>query len=228
MRVGLFERRRVGGEASGAAAGMLGVQAESADPPALRFGLASRARYPALLEALRDEVGARIEWWRTGTLWVALTAADERLLAERLAMLAAAGAPAEPLSAAHLRALEPGLSPAVRGGALCALDARLDPAALAAALARAAAAAGCILYEGEEVRSLVVERGAVAGVVTDTRRIACGAAVNAMGAWAARVRGMTPLPIEPAAGTLVPVEPVAQPVQPVQQETPTTGTLPNE
>jgi len=206
MRVGLFERGRVGGEASGAAAGMLGVQSESVDAAGLRLALASRARYPALLEALRDEVGARVEWWRPGTLWVALTAADEAQLAARMAMLAAGGAPAEALSARRLRALEPGLSPAVRGGALCALDARLDPVGLTAALARSAAAAGCILYEGEEVRSVVVERGAVAGVVTDTRRVTCSAAVNAMGAWAGRVRGLTPLPVQPVRGQMAVVQ----------------------
>lgn len=202
MRVGLFERGRVGGESSGAAAGMLAVQSESADSTALRLGLRSRALYPTLLAALADEVGASLEWWRTGTLYAAFTASDEAQLRARLAMLEAGGAPAEVLSARRLRALEPGLSPAVRGGALCALDARLDPLALAAALARSAAAAGCILYEGETVRSVVVERGAVAGIVTDTRRLTCSAAVNAMGAWAGRVRGMTPLPVQPVRGQI--------------------------
>lgn len=202
LRVGLFERRRVAAEASGAAAGTLAVQSESADPAALRLALRSRALYPPLLASLRDEVGARVEWSRTGTVCVAFSAADEARLHDRLGMLAAEGAPAEWLSARHVRAVEPGIGPAVRSGVLCPLDARVDPPALTAALAQSAAAAGCVVYAGEDLRSVVVERGAVAGVVTDTRRIACHAAVNAMGAWAGRVRGMTPLPVQPVRGQI--------------------------
>lgn len=202
LRVGLFERGRIGGEASNAAAGMLGVQSESCDETALRLGLRSRARYDELLDALHDETGLRVEYWRQGTIGVAFTPADTVWLERRLAMLAAAGAPGEALSRARLRAFEPGLSHGARGGALFPLDGRLDPVALATALARAAAAAGCQLCEGEEVRSVVVERGAVCGLVTSARRVACGAAVNAMGAWAARVRGLTPLPVQPVRGQI--------------------------
>src|SRR5262245_9808149 len=80
LKVALFERGRIGGEASGAAAGMLGVQCESADDFALRLGLQSRALYPALLAALADETGMEVELWRTGTLAVAFTPADAALL----------------------------------------------------------------------------------------------------------------------------------------------------
>lgn len=206
LKVALFERGRIGGEASGAAAGMLGVQSESPDELMLRLGLRSAALYPALVEALADETGMRVEYWREGTLGVAFTPADAALLEQRLAILAAAGAPGESVSRQRLRVLEPALSHAARGGALFPLDGRVDPAALTTALGRAAEAAGCVLYEGEEVRSVVVERGAVAGIVTATRRVACSAAVNAMGAWAGRVRGMTPLPVQPMRGQIAVVQ----------------------
>ena len=206
LRVALFERGRIGAEASGAAAGMLGVQSESRDETALRLGVRSRALYPGLLEALHDETGLRVEYWRQGTIGVAFTAADTAWLERRLTMLAEAGVPGEALPAARLRTLEPGLSHGAQGGALFPLDGRLDPVALATALARAAVAAGCQLHEGEEVRSVMVERGAVCGVVTSARRVACGAAVNAMGAWAARVRGLTPLPVQPVRGQMAVVQ----------------------
>ncbi len=202
LRVAVIERRRCGSEASGAAAGMLGVQSESDDALMLELSRASSRLYPPLLEALREETGLAVEFWREGTVQAALTAADEAELAARRDWLLAAGTPVEWLSARQLRTLEPVLNPRVRGGLLLPLDARLDNVALTAALARAAVAAGCVLREEEEVRSVVVERGAVAGVVTSAGRIACGAVVNAMGAWAARVRGMTPLPIEPVRGQI--------------------------
>ena len=46
MRVGLFERGRVGGEASSAAAGMLGVQGDTDDEVMLRLGLESWGLWP--------------------------------------------------------------------------------------------------------------------------------------------------------------------------------------
>jgi len=206
LRVALFERNRIGGEASGAAAGMLGVQAEADDAFMLRLGLASRARYAEWVEALRDESGMHVEWWREGTVAVALNGADEAVLAARRAWQAVEGASSEPLSAAQVRALEPALSPRVRSGALFPLDTRLDNVALTRAVAAAATAAGCEIHEGEDVRAVVVEHGAVVGLATAGGRIACGTVVNAMGAWSARVRGMTPLPVEPLRGQMVALE----------------------
>lgn len=206
LRVALVERARCGGEASGAAAGMLGVQSESHDPLMLELGLASARLFPPLLAALHEETGLQVEYWREGALEVAFSAADEPELVARRAWLTAAGTPVETLEARQLLALEPAVSRRARGGILLPLDARLDNGALTAALARAAVAAGCTLREQEAVHSVVVERGAVAGVVTSAGRLACGAVVNAMGAWAGRVRGMTPLPIEPVRGQIAVVQ----------------------
>ncbi|MDX2168252.1 MAG: glycine oxidase ThiO [Deltaproteobacteria bacterium] len=202
LRVGLYERGRLGGEASGAAAGMLGVQAEADDGLMLRLGLASRARYDTWLPVIRETSRMAVEWWREGTLSVCFSAADEAALRARRAWLASEGAPGEGLDAAQLRALEPGLSRRVRGGALFPLDVRLDNVALTRAVAAAAAAAGCVMNEHSEVRSVVVERGQVSGITTAAGRVACGTVVNALGAWAARVRGMTPLPVEPVRGQI--------------------------
>jgi glycine oxidase len=116
---------------------------------------------------------------------------------------AGAGAESELLTPRQVWALEPRLSRRVRaGGALFPLDGRLDPAALTAAVARAAEAAGCTLCEGEEVRSVVAEHGRIAGIATASGRVACDVVVNAMGAWAGRVQGTTPLPVRPVRGQI--------------------------
>ncbi len=201
-RVAIFERRGIGGEASGAAVGLLGVQADCDDEFMLRLGQESQARYPALLEAVREETGVVVEYWRQGTLQVAFSPAEAALLAARLAWQSAAGASAQQLSATELRALEPQLNPRLTGGVLFPLDGRLDNRALTIALGRAAAAAGCTLREGEEVRSVIAEGGRVAGITTASGRVPCAAVVNAMGAWAARVQGVTPLPVHPVRGQI--------------------------
>ncbi|MGD9764869.1 MAG: glycine oxidase ThiO [Candidatus Binatia bacterium] len=212
-RVGLFERGRIGGEASGAAVGMLGVQGETDDELMLRLGLASRRMYPDLLAALREETGLAVEFWREGTVHVCLTAADEAAVAARCAWQSAAGVPSERLSPRQLRALEPAINRRARSGVLFPLDGRVDNVALAHALARAAAAAGCALHLGEAVRSVVVEAGAVCGITTAAGRIACGAVINAMGAWAGSVRGVTPVPVQPVRGQIAVLQAPAPPLR---------------
>jgi glycine oxidase len=100
-------------------------------------------------------------------------------------------------------ALEPEVSRRVCGGALFPLDGRVDNVALTAALARATVAARGVLREGEEVKAVIAERGTIIAVATARERVPCGAVVNAMGAWAPRVRGMTPLPVHPVRGQMV-------------------------
>jgi glycine oxidase len=201
-RVGLFERRRIGGEASGAAAGMLGVQGETDDELMLALGLESRRLFPQVLEALRDETGLAVEYWRAGTVYLCFNAADEAAIEARRGWQHAAGAEGERLNARQLRSLEPLASRRARSALLFPLDGRVDNAALTEAYGRAAAAAGCALHEGAEVRSIVVESGRVVGITTAAGRVACAAVVNAMGAWAGRIRGPTPLAIEPVRGQI--------------------------
>src|SRR5215470_6520105 len=211
VRVALFERRRIAAEASSAAAGMLGVQGETEDEVMLRLGVESRALFPALLETLRAESGTAVEFWRSGTLYLAFNSAEAASLEARGAWQRAAGADSERLVPRQIWALEPAVSRRVRAGALYPLDARVDSGALTHALARAAASAGCAVREGEEVKSVVAEQGRIAGVATSAGRVACDAVINAMGAWAGRVRGTTPLPVQPVRGQMAVVQAVRPP-----------------
>jgi len=201
-RVALFERGRIGAESSAAAAGILGVQGETDDEVMLRLGLDSRRLYPDLLDAVREETGIAVEFWRAGTVCVAFNAADEAVLETRRAWQEAAGATSERLAPQQIWTLEPEISRRARAGMLFPLDGRVDSAALTQALARAAAAAGCVLREGEEVKAVVAEGGRVAGITTASGRVPCDTVVNALGAWAGRVRGTTPLPVQPVRGQI--------------------------
>jgi glycine oxidase len=137
---------------------------------------------------------------------VAFNAAEETTLAARVARQRAVGAASEWLAPRQVSVLEPALNRRLRGGVLFPLDARVDNVALTHALASAAAAAGCALREGEEVKAVVAERGRIAGIATANGRVACGAVVNALGAWAGRVRGTTPLPVRPVRGQIAVVQ----------------------
>jgi glycine oxidase len=168
----------------------------------LRLGIESRRLYPDLLAALRDETGVAVEFWREGTLHVAFTATEAERLEARRAWQRAAGVDSERLAPRLIWALEPGISRRACAGALFPLDGRVDSAVLTQALAQAAAAAGCALREGEEVKSVVADQGRITGIVTASGRVACNSVVNAMGAWAGRVRGTTALPVRPVRGQI--------------------------
>ena len=206
LGVALFERGRIGREASAAAAGMLGVQADTDDEAMLQLGIESRGLYPELLAALRDETGMAVEFWREGTLAVAFNGAEAARLEARRSWQQEAGADSERLEPRQIVALEPLLSRRAIAGALFPLDGRVDAAALTQALARAAIAAGCELHEGEEVRSVVADQGRITAITTAAGRVPCGAVVNAMGAWAGRVRGTTALPVRPVRGQIAVVQ----------------------
>jgi glycine oxidase len=201
-RVALFERRRIGSEASGAAAGMLGVQGETESEDLLRLGAASRALYDDVLPALAEESGRSVEFWRQGTLYLCFTAEDEERLEARRRWQGEAGFGSELLSAERVLKREPALSRRLRCAGLFRRDARLDNVALTLAYAEAAAAAGCSVREGAEVRAIAVERGRVTGVEVDGGRIACDVVVNAAGAWAGRFALATAVPVVPVRGQI--------------------------
>ena len=78
LKVTLFERGRVGCEASRAAAGMLSPQGETQQPgPFFELCLRSRSMYRAFAEELKEASGIDVEYKDEGTLFVVLEGEDE-------------------------------------------------------------------------------------------------------------------------------------------------------
>ncbi len=87
------------------------------------------------------------------------------------------------LSAAEIHSAFPGVSGAWTGGMLTETDGRAEPFVAVPALARAAQASGAIVIEDCAVRTLDIEAGRAAGVVTEKGRVRCNRVVLAGGAW---------------------------------------------
>jgi glycine oxidase len=203
LRVTLIERALVGGEASAAAAGMLGAEGETENEIVLSLGRESRRLFPDELAALRAETNISVESWREGTLYLCFGAADVERVTGRVRALGVAALPLEPRRA---RALEPALSSRVRSAFLFAEDTRVDNARLTAAYAGAARNAGCTIRERERVTRVVTASGRVAGVETDRGGVACDVFVNAAGAWAGTLAAGLPIPVAPVRGQMVAVD----------------------
>ncbi|HVR70406.1 MAG TPA: FAD-dependent oxidoreductase, partial [Vicinamibacteria bacterium] len=165
-RVLVVERRRVGAEASSAAAGMLAPQVEAAEgSPLLDLALRAREHLVSLVPALEEETGIGVELSAEGILEVAFTEDEEKTLDERFAWQRARGLAVERLSGPELREAEPNLAGHARAGLFFPRDRSLDNVRLTRALAASAVARGASLLCGRPVTGLLLDAsGRVGGV----------------------------------------------------------------
>ena len=203
--VTVLERGEIGGEASGAAAGMLAPLSESPRPgPFVELCLASLRLFPALADALREETGIDIEYLPSGILRVAQTEHEERELHHRLEWQRPLGLPLEWVDGEALRRLEPRLAPA-RGALYSPQEHQVSAGRLTQALAQAAARRGAVIQQGVAVTGLLADGRQVVGVGTSAGRVSGGQVVLAAGPWTAAFgrRLGVPLPVRPVRGQML-------------------------
>lgn len=124
----------------------------------------------------------------------------------------AAGIGVRELSAGEALALEPALTPSVRG-AVEVPDGVYDPLHLCMAFLGTAAEHGAVVHPYHEVEELLVSDHTVHGALVrdrcsgERRRLEADVVVNATGPWADRIAGMAGLdvPVSPTAGVMVAV-----------------------
>ncbi|HZS02238.1 MAG TPA: FAD-dependent oxidoreductase [Chloroflexota bacterium] len=209
-RVAVLERDQIAAEASSAAAGMLAPLAEGAAPgPFLDLALASLSRFGALAAELRDATGIDVELITAGLLRPALDDAEAADYRASLDAQRALGLPLQWLDAAEARALEPLLTPDVRGALYSPAEHQVNPARLTTALARAAAAHGATFRLGAVARGLLRDGDRVVGVRLADSDLPADHVVLAAGAWAAACGEWlgTPIPITPIKGQMLAVSP---------------------
>ena len=204
VQVTILERGEVGGEASGASAGLLAPLELSLESSSLLdLCLASLPLHPSLADTLREETGIDVEYQRSGILRVALSdedADDLRALVGRQQ----AGGVMEWVDAEALRHLEPRLA-AARGGVYSPQYHQVNAHRLTQALAQAAVARGAALRQGVVVTGFVTNGSRVMGVRTGEGRLMAEQVILAAGSWTAalgRRLGVT-LPVKPMRGQML-------------------------
>jgi len=203
-RILLLDRAMPGGEASGAAAGMLAPQIEVlADDPILPLAIAARGRYAELVPELDRRTGVNVGYDAGGSVQVALDDDEAAVLAVQVEAQRALGLKAEWLDRAALARRHPGIGPAAKGALFAPDDARVNNVTLTAALLADAVRYGAEVADHEEVTEIVTRSARVSAVVTRRGRYATGAVVVAAGAWSPGLRGLPrALPIEPIRGQM--------------------------
>lgn len=183
VAVDVFERGEIGGEASGAAAGMLHPPGEAIPRgPFHDLCHGSLEMYPSLVETLQAETGIDVEFLTTGILIVAETQERAPLLREFVRRQDEFSLTLEWVEGEILRRLEPALSPSLPGAAYSEGQHHVNPGKMTQALARAAAAHGATLHPGTAVRGLLTAGDRVVGVRA-AGPIAADHVVLAAGAW---------------------------------------------
>jgi len=202
-RVRVLERAGTPGEGStGRATG--GFRAQFATEVNVRLSLLARAQ----LRAFRDVTGVDPGYAPVGYLWLARTPEVlAQLRAARAVQHAAGLAEAAELDRDAIRAVNPAVrTDDVLAAAWCPTDGYVRPLDLLRGFTDAARRLGAAFSYGTE--AVAVERagegGSVSAVVTSRGRLACGAVVNAAGAWAG--------PVGALAGVRVPVTPLRRQV----------------
>ncbi|WP_051344027.1 glycine oxidase ThiO [Alicyclobacillus herbarius] len=203
----LLERGRLGGEASSAAAGMLGAQLEvSRSGPFFQLCLESRRLYPEFAEQLLVETGIDIQLVQNGILQVAADEETANRLRQRLAWQLEAGGSGEWWSAADVVKREPLVAPGV-GAVFLPDDGNVNAALLARAVGEAARKHAEV-REGAYVTAIKPEPAGVA-VSTPEETFFAEQVVLAAGAWAhgfLSALGVS-FPIHPVKGQLLAIRP---------------------
>jgi glycine oxidase len=214
--VTVIERGSPGAEASSAAAGMLSPLAEAAEPgPFLDLLLAARTGFPAVADALREETGIDLGYRSEGTLMLALSAADEAEIEERLAWQREAGHEVERLSAAQARTLEPALTTELRWALRFPGDHQVENRNLARALWASAARAGVNFRLGADAVRLRRTAARAEGIeLAGGEVVPAGTVVLAGGSWAGRLESLPrPVPVLPVHGQLLALEAFPPPLR---------------
>lgn len=174
-----------------------GFRAQFATPINVRLSLLARSQ----LQAFAGEVGADPGYLPCGYLWLAATERELRTLAAARQVQHDAGlSEAMAVSPDDVRRLNPALAAeGIAGGSFCPTDGFLRPLAILDGYLAGARRLGVDTRFGVEVTGLALDGCRVSAVLTDRGSIACGAAVNALGPWAAGIMGPTgfELPVTP-------------------------------
>ena len=216
LKTAVLERGRVGCEASSAAAGMLSPQGESQTAgPFFDLCLRSRGMYRSFADELKDASGIDVEYKDEGAFFVVLEGEDDAERTRWAAWQSEAGLPLEHVSAADLRKSEPGVTESAARAIFLPEEHQVENRRLMNALEVAIKRAGVELIEGAEVSALAIERGGVAGVVADGRRLDAGAVVVAAGAWSTSLLEPLGLNVKviPARGQMIAVRGGACPIK---------------
>ena len=206
VSVTLIERGDIGGESTGASAGIIAPLLEASEPgPFLDLAMISLKMYSDLAGALAEEANIDISYRPTGALYIALSEENKQTLRTKFDWQCSTNLSLHWLNESEVRALEPNLTDEVRAAILSEDEGQLEPGKLAQALATAARRRGCDIQTRVAVREFKTYRNRVGTVITSAGSISCQKLVLASGAWTRRLARQlnVDIPVRPVRGQMI-------------------------
>lgn len=199
----IVDKGNCGQEASWAAGGMLGPQAES-DHGGEFFDLCSESRdlYQQFAKELLAETGVHVELDTNGTLYVAFSSIEMAKLKSRFELHRGRGLTVELLDAADIRRREPFISPDVVGGLFFPNDWQIENRKLILALRKFAELNGIEIVENCEINKIETKDGEVTRAIAADREFDCESVVLCAGAWTNKL-GLATAEIVPVRGQMI-------------------------
>ncbi|NRB19837.1 MAG: FAD-binding oxidoreductase [Rhodobacteraceae bacterium] len=173
----LCEKGRIGGEQSSRNWGW--VRLSQRDPREIPLMIESMS----IWQGLEARTGYRTGYHRCGSLFVANGAKPSAQLQRWAQNLQDMDAASQMVSGAALQALLPGHRGPIHSALSTPLDGRAEPQWATHAIAMGARDAGAAVMTHCAVRSVDIQAGQIAGVITERGRVACRSVVVAGGAW---------------------------------------------
>jgi glycine oxidase len=204
LRVGVFDAREPGREASWASAGIISPSPEGpAMIPLVALSKASAAMYPKFIEAVEEASGQKVEYRPDGAMEVFWEGDVREEVSTLLAVYHGVGLRAEPLTGERAKELEPGLMDEVQGGVLRPDESSLDNRALTQATLEAAKRKGVDIFAGNGATGILKEGGRCKGLVLANGNVEAKWTIIAAGCFSTKIEGVAPYaPVSPAKGQM--------------------------
>jgi glycine oxidase len=215
-KVLIIEKNQLSCEASSAAAGMLGAQAEiDESQDLLRLALQSRTMFPELIHELETLTGIHAGFVNKGMIKVAQHPDEIHFLKKQVQYHTEWDPEVKWLETEELLQQESALSEELAGGMFIPNDGQVMAPQLALAFAYGAKAKEADILEYCEVEDILSRDHRIEGVKTSQGSFFASTVVAANGAWAAKLMNMTGISLEiiPVKGecfSVIPARPLIQ------------------
>jgi glycine oxidase len=205
LKVGLFDAREPGREASWASAGMISPAPENAEMiPFVPMSLASVALYPEFIRKVEGLTGMDAGYRKDGALDIIMDGDVQEELSTVIALQHGVGLKAAAVSAERAREMEPALTEEMEAAIFREDEASLDARAFTAATLKAAERKGVQIFAGNGARALWKAGGRCKGLVLEKGQVGAQWTVIAAGCFSARIEGVGPYaPVFPAKGQMM-------------------------
>ena len=198
-KVIIFEKNKVGMEASWAAAGTLEPiwNVNDNDEELLQIKLKSETMWPEFERKIQKETDIDVEYNSSGGLLIAMNSDEMNQLEKTHDFATKYGIESRVLSKEELLTIEPSINTEVFGGIFLASECYVNPRKVTDALCKYFKQMGGQVRESNKVTELLEnENGTVIGVSTSSEKIFAKQVVNCAGPWSSELTKINVTPIK--------------------------------